>query len=142
MSKTVIIGCRLPHGIALQGMDGIVVLNGQNTALVPGAPGLTHVDEAQVAYLFATYEDYAPFKSNAVFTTGSGKVADVAAMARELEDVQTGFEGIDPDKPAAGVAPEGDVGKAKELAERAGRPSKAPAAPADKAAASELAGNA
>lgn len=141
MSKTVIIGCRLPHGITLQGMDGPVTLNGQNTALVPGAPGLTHVDESQSAYLFATYEQYAPFQSNAIFTTNTAKVSDAAAMARELEDVQTGFEGVDPDAPAPGVKPEGDVDKAKEVAERAGRPSRAPKAAADKAAAGELAGN-
>lgn len=140
-NQTVIIGCRLPHGITLQGIDGPVVLNGENTALIPGAPGLTHVDQAQAAYLSATYEDYAPFKSNAIFVSESAKVADAVAIARELTDEKTGFEGINPDAPAPGLTPESDVDKAREAAERAGRPSKAPTAPIDKEAASELAGN-
>lgn len=143
MAKTIIIGCKLPHGITLKGMSGQDVhLNGMNTSLIPGGFGVTNVDADEAAYLNAAYADFAPFKSNAIFTPGTGKISDVAAMGRELSDERTGFEGINPDKPAPGLKPEGNVDKALEAAERAPRPSKAPEAPADKAAANELAGNA
>lgn len=145
MAKTVLFGCKLPHGIILRGTRGQqIVLNGLNTSLIPGGFGITHVDEIEVEYIKAAYKDFAPFKSQAIFTPGSSKVSDAAAMARELTDERTGFEGVNPDAPAPNLKPEDGVDKALEMAERAdaARPRKAPTAPADKAAANELAGNA
>lgn len=139
----VLIGCKLPHGIILQGTAGQdVKLNGMNTSLVAGGFGLTNVDEGEAAYLFAQYENFGPFKSNAIFYNNSDSVADVAAMARELEGEKTGFEGMDPDAPANGIKPEDDdkLSKQKEAVERQPRPAMAPASKADKAAAKKLAG--
>lgn len=143
--NTVIIGCKLPHGITLHGTAGQEIhINGVNTSLVAGGFGLTNVDESEAAYLFAQYDDFAPFKSKAIFSYGTDSVADVAAMASELADIQTGFEGMNPDKPAPNMAPENDaaLNKAKEDSERNPRPATAPAAKADKAAAKKLAGKA
>jgi len=138
---TVLIGCKLPHGIVLKGSAGQdIKLNGVNTSLVAGGFGLTHVDDSEWAYLSAIYEDFDPFKSNAIFTHNTAKVADLKAIAAELSDIKTGFEGIDPTAPAAGLKPEANVEKQLEAAEKAPRPTKAPASPADKAAANELAG--
>lgn len=142
MSK-VIIGCKLPHGITLHGTAGQEIkLNGMNTALVAGGFGLTNVDADEAAYLFAQYEDFAPFKSNAIFTNSTAKVADLAAIGRELASEKTGFEGMDPAAPVAGIKPEdeGQLGKALDAAESQPRPARAPKAAADKAAANELAG--
>lgn len=143
--STVIIGCKLPHGITLKGTNGQpIVLNGMNTSLVAGGFGLTHVDEDESAYLFAVYEDFGPFKSKAIFSNGTDKVADVRDIAIDLADIKTGFEGMDPDKPAPGMKPEDEkqLEKAKEAVQRAPRPTRAPKAAADKAAANELVGNA
>lgn len=138
---SIVVGCKLPHGIVLKGSVGQnVVINGMNTSLIPGGFGVTTVDESEWAYLSAVYEDLAPFKSDAIFTGGKGKIADLKAVAAELVDVPTGFEGVDPTKPAAGLKPDESVDKQLELAERQQRPTKAPASPADKAAANELAG--
>lgn len=141
MAKKVIVGCKLPHGIVLRGMAGnAVTINGVNTARIIGGFGLTTLDEAEAAYLFATYEDLAPFQSNAIFTAESAKVADIQAMGAELRDERTGFEGMDPDKPAPGLQADVNVDRAREDAERSGRPVKLPDSPADRAAAAELAG--
>jgi hypothetical protein len=138
---TVLIGCKLPHGIVLKGSSGQdIKINGVNTSLVAGGFGLTHVLDSEWAYLSAVYEDFAPFKSDAIFTHGTAKVADLKSIAAELADVKTGFEGVDPAKPAANLKPDESVDKQLEAAERAPRPTKAPASPADKAAANELAG--
>lgn len=143
--NTVIIGCKLPHGIVLHGTAGQEIkLNGMNSALIAGGFGLTHVDESESAYLFAQYDDFGPFKSNAIFSYQTDSVADVAALGADLSDVQTGFEGMDPDKPAPSMEPENkeQLDKAKEDAERKPRPAIAPKSKADKAAAKALAGNA
>lgn len=139
--STVLVGCKLPHGIVLKGMAGQdIKLNGLNTALVHGSVGLTHVDSAEVDYLFAAYEDFAPFKSQAIFTYNTAKVADIRDMAADLAEVRTGFEGIDPTAPGSQLQPDGNLQKQLEAAERSGRPTKAPESAADKAAANELAG--
>lgn len=145
MSNTVIIGCKLPHGVTLHGTAGQAIhINGMNTSLVVGGFGLTTVDADEAAYLFAAYDEYAPIKSKAIFTHGTNSVADVAAMGAELEEVKTGFEGLDPDKPAPNLQPENEkqLGRAKEEVERNPRPAKAPQSKSDKAAAKALAGKA
>lgn len=107
MSKTVLVACKLPCGLVLDGTGGenSIVLNGMNTALLPGAPGLTHVDEDDWLYVKAAYAEHAAFKSNSVFASGSDKVADTMAQAAELRDERTGFEGLDPKSPSARVKP-------------------------------------
>lgn len=141
----IIIGCKLPSGITLQGTAGQdITLNGVNTSLVAGGFGLTNVDENEAAFLFAQYEDFGPFKNKSIFSYGTDSVSDVAAMARDLQDEKTGFEGMDPEKPAPGLKPEDEkqLDKALETAEKQPRPAVAPKAAADKAAAKKLAGKA
>lgn len=100
----ILVACKLPNGLILD-PPGIppVTLNGKNTAYLPGAPGLTNVDESVWALLLATYGDHPAFVSQAIFATGTDKVADIQAMAQELVGEKTGFEGIDPNKPGAGI---------------------------------------
>ncbi len=122
MSKTVLVACKLPSGIELDGTTGVILINGTNTAMVPGAPGLTHVEANEWAYLQATYAEHAVFKNNSVFTHGDDNVGNIIAMADELENEKTGLEGLDPTKPGAGLKPE-DEGKLKQsLNESAEKP--------------------
>lgn len=141
MSKTVLVGCKLPCGIELDGPRGTITINGKNTSMIANGFGLTHIDETDWAYLLAVYSTHAAFKNNAIFATGSDSVADVAELAEDLKSEKTGMEGLDPTKPGAGVEPE-DKGKlAKALNENAGKgtASKTAKKAADKAAAIELA---
>jgi hypothetical protein len=122
MGKTVVIGCKLPHGLSFMGQAGQrIVLNGMNTSAIAGGHGITHVDEDEAAIFFATHKDFGPVKNNAIFYHGTDKVEDVAAMAEELKDEKTGFEGLDPTKPAPGLEI-GDGQKLEPLAKPNGAP--------------------
>lgn len=140
------LGCKLPHGIILKGTSGQdIQINGMNTSLVLGGFGITNVSETEHAFLLATYSDHAAFKNNAVFSTESDSVADLADLAVDLKDEKTGFEGMNPEKPVPGVEPDPEainVTKAKEEAANNPRPARAPRSKADKEAAKQLAGNA
>lgn len=140
MSKTVLIACKLPSGLQLDGINGPVVLNGQNSTYVPDAPGLTHVDADEWTYLSAQYAEHSAFKSNSIFATGSAKVEDQLALADDLQGEKTGFEGIDPLNPGANLEPQNPSNVDKALNENAGKqtPKKALKG-ADKVAALEAA---
>lgn len=143
----IIIGCKLPHGITLKGSQGQPVeLNGMNKSLVLGGFGLTHVDENESAFLFATYAEFGPFASKAIFTYETNSVADLVDMAADLKGEKTGFEPINPDQPVAPntaaankieAADSKQLDAAKEAAERNPVPTRAPKSAADKAAAKE-----
>lgn len=138
--STVIIGCKLPNGIVLHGTeDQPILLNGMNTAMIQGGYGLTHVDEIEAAYLFSAYKDFAPVVSKAIFTHNTDKVGDILAMGTDLQGERTGFEGMDPTKPAPGLKPDGDMDKQLAQAQQIAPPVRAPKAKADKAAALEAA---
>ena len=139
--NTILIGCKLPNGIKFKGSDGEYIhINGLNTSLIVGAGfGLTHVDAGEWAIFTATHTDFAPLLTNAIFTCESDKVADIASMGDELAGERTGFEGLDPTRPAPNLKPENE--KAVKEAVQAKRTSnaKTPQSKADKAAALELA---
>lgn len=108
MSKMILVACMLPCGLTVDGLDGqnSLELNGTNTALVPGAPGLTNVDEDEWLYVKAQYASHAAFVNQSIYAHGeSASVADVLAMGEELKDIPTGFEGIDPRKPDENLQP-------------------------------------
>lgn len=143
MSKTILIACKLPHGLALQGMGGesdVVKLNGANSAMVDGAPGLTHVEETQAQYLMSAYAEHSAFKNNAVYSYGTDSVSDITDMTGDLADNKTGLEGLDANKPAPGLLADDPkaLEKARAEAERKPRPTKG-VAKADKAAAAQIA---
>lgn len=141
MSKTILIGCKLPCGIQLDGPVGPIMINGANTSLIAGGFGLTHVDANDWAYLLGTYSAHAAFKSNSIFTTGNDSIADIAAKGEELRGERTGLEGIDPLDPKNKVKPEDEVklkNAQNETANKAGVKA-GKVAPVDKAAAVALA---
>jgi hypothetical protein len=139
MSK-VLIGCKLPNGITLDGINGPVTLNGSNTSMVIGGDfGITTVDEEEAAYLFAMYELHSAFQSKSIFTHNTKSVDDLADLADELKDEKTGLEGINPDAPAKGLAPADATKTALQEAQANRRPAAPVANKADKSAALELA---
>lgn len=104
--KMVAVGCKLPHGIRLHhplDENKIVELQGKNKAIVIGADhAVTEVDSEFWEPWAASHKEYAPFKAGAIFVAKSA--ADVAAMAKDLKGVKTGFEGLNPK--SHGVKPE------------------------------------
>lgn len=119
MSKQVIYGCKLPHGITLKGpQDEDITINGLNTSLVQGGYGLTTVDASLSAFLQMTYnaegKELAPFKNNAIFFHTD--LASVVDLGKELQDEKTGLEGLNPDAPAPGLKPDEATEKALKMA--------------------------
>jgi hypothetical protein len=117
---TVTVACKLPNGLHLEnrGSDGTrqrVTLNGARLATdVNGMPIATH--ELAGAYGLTPnvpakfWEQwvkenagYGPYARGLVFAQADG--ANARAQARELAELKTGLEPLDPSKPAAGVTP-------------------------------------
>lgn len=115
----VAIGCKLPTGLNFLGADGKtrILLNGTNTSAVIGGHGITMIDEAEAAVFFATHADMEAVKNGHIFKHGnSDKVENIDAIAREMKDEKTGFEGLDPHKPAPGLKPaDGQATEAQEV---------------------------
>jgi hypothetical protein len=106
--KTVIIGCRLPHGVVLRHpvkQDATVELKGLNSATIIGTEHVTTEIDAQFwADWKAANANSDLTKSNAVFEAKS--LSDAAAIAREISDETTGLEPLrtdGKDKRAKGV---------------------------------------
>ncbi|QHJ83100.1 MAG: hypothetical protein [Caudoviricetes sp.] len=105
MSKTILIGCRLPNGIEIEAIDASgkmqkVTLLGQNSAqarspiiiLSPDDYGLTEVDEAFWAAWKKDFAEFPPLLNGAIFEAKDEKEAK--AKHKELKDEKTGLEGV------------------------------------------------
>lgn len=107
MAGTVIVGCKLPHGLEAQIAGKTVVLNGSNSATIIGGYGLTQgVDKDGFEAWLLAYADLPYVKNELVFAQESAKSA--AAQATENAAEKTGLEGLDPKKPAPGIEPDSD----------------------------------
>lgn len=95
-AKTVIVGCKLPHGLILDHpLDPTkkVELAGLNGSRIIGAThGVTEVDGEFWEAWKTVHADFPALKSGAIFEAKSQ--ADVAAKAKELEGEKTGFEAM------------------------------------------------
>lgn len=141
MNAQVLIGCKLPQGItvkinAYDNSDDArkITLNGMNTSLVTGGHGITSVDKDDADMFMTTHKDFAPVLAGTIFTHGTDAVADLIDMAVDLSEEKTGFEGMDPSKPAPGLLEE--ESSAKQRAKTAANlpPVRAPGDKASKAA--------
>ena len=108
VAKNIVIGCKLPHGLILDHpMDPskTVELNGLNRARIIGATHATTEVDADFWNEWKTFHaDFPAVRSGSIFEAKSA--VDAAAMARELEREQTGFEPMardGKDERAAGV---------------------------------------
>ena len=106
MANTVLIGCRLPHGIVLEIENAVskevtkVTLNGQNKSpafeytemvvLQRDHFGITEIDAGFWEKWLAANADFAPFKANAIFVAKDEK--SIKSQAAELRTEPTGFE--------------------------------------------------
>lgn len=94
MSKTVFVGCKLPHGIVIElpnKPDATVTLKGLNSSNIIGAPyAVTEVDEEFWAKWIASNAKFGPVESGAIFQAKSE--TELKATAKSLEGEKTGFE--------------------------------------------------
>lgn len=103
MSKTIVIGCRLPCGVILDlinasGQQVKVALNGQNSAqarspiimLSEDDYGVTDVDAEFWEAWKKQYADFQPLKVGAIFEAKDER--DAKAIHRELKGEKTGHE--------------------------------------------------
>ncbi len=109
-AKTVIVGCKLPHGLILDhplDQSKKVELNGLNSSRIIGAThGVTEVDGEFWEAWKTVHAEFPALKSGAIFEAKS--LADIAAKAKELEGEKTGFEAMSQDgkdERAGGVKP-------------------------------------
>ena len=93
-SSSVIIGCKLPHGLILDhplAPEKKVVLKGKNSALIIGSDyGTTEVDGEFWETWKTVHNDFPAIRSGAIFEAGT--VSELTAVAGELTDEKTGFE--------------------------------------------------
>lgn len=106
--QTVTVGCKLPNGLHmdLRGDGGELVkritLNGANNSEVIGGYGITHnIDKDAFEEWKLRNADFPPLKKGLIFAYD--KPATVASQAKEQAELKSGFEGMDPEKPAPGV---------------------------------------
>lgn len=118
--KTVFVGCKLPSGLFLdtKAADSTpgeapdetqrVMLNGtgstyQGGILVPGSHGygVTEVDADFMNDWMARHKDFPAVKNGLIFIVQSEQ--DARKEAESRAKVQSGTEGVNPDKPAPGV---------------------------------------
>lgn len=107
MADTVIVGCKLPHGLETQMGGQTVVLAGNNSTEIVGGYGLTRdVDKAAFEKWLIDFAEFPPVKKGLIFAQTSER--SVRAEANEKADEKTGLEGLDPKKPAPGIEPDPD----------------------------------
>ena len=94
MAKTVLITCRLPHGLVIENPLNpaqTVTLNGANRAEIIGADyGTTEVDAELWELWKSTNADFPALKNAAIFEAKD--VASAKAKAKEVKGEATGFE--------------------------------------------------
>ncbi|WP_046901578.1 hypothetical protein [Gluconobacter oxydans] len=101
--NTVTVACKLPNGLVLKVGESKVILAGSNSSRVIGGYGLTAIPADLWAEWQKAHADTPFIKKNIVFMQTTAAKAE--AQAGEQSEVKTGFEGLDPDKPAAGITP-------------------------------------
>ena len=92
---TVVIGCKLPHGLILRhplAKDKTVLLNGTNTSKLVPRPSFvtTQIDGEFWEGWKLMHSSYQPLKSGAIFEAAGQREAE--DKGRELEKEKTGFE--------------------------------------------------
>lgn len=109
MSKTVVIGCKLPNGLILEmGSFGdenykAVTLEGSNSVNAVSGFGLTRVDE-DLWTAWAKAHSFLPaLRQGMIFSQVSDANAQAAAL--DNQSPKTGLEPLIPDETPEGIAP-------------------------------------
>ena len=94
IAKTVLIGCKLPHGLILDhplDVSKKVELAGLNKAIIIGADCATTPVDGEFWETWKTvHKDHPAIKSGAIFEARTTE--EVKAKAKELKEEKTGFE--------------------------------------------------
>lgn len=110
MGTTVIVGCKLPHGLHLDLDGNRVTLNGSNSAQIIGGHGITEgVDKEFFERWLKVFKDSPMVKGGFIFA--HEKAANTAAEANDKQENKNGFEGLNPEKPAPGIEPDKEAMK-------------------------------
>lgn len=104
MSKKVLIGCRLPHGLVLEYRGVSVTLKGKNSKVLPSVGiyvpeqdfATTEVDADFWEAWIKEHSTFPAVTSNSIFVAKDPSSAE--AVAKELRAESTGFEQLDPIK--------------------------------------------
>ena len=95
-AKTVLIGCKLPHGLILDNPLDVskkVELAGLNKAIIIGADCATTPVDGEFWETWKTvHKDHPAIKSGAIFEARTTE--EVKAKAKELKEEKTGFEAM------------------------------------------------
>lgn len=92
------VACKLPHGLAVRLPDDRTIkLNGLHSAQAVAGHGMTYIESADWDAIQVTYADAKWLKNEHVFAFADAD--DAAAMAAEREQVNAGFNPIDPKNP-------------------------------------------
>ena len=101
---TVIVGCKLPHGIHAELGGKVVTLVGANSSSIIGGFGITREVDKDFIDGWLKAEAKNPIVANGlVFVAGNDREAEKAAAEREKE--ASGFEGLDQKNPGKGLKP-------------------------------------
>lgn len=125
-TQTVTVGCKLPHGLILQlresskTNEGVisnfigepVIVAGANSAAVIGGHGITPDVDKEFFDKWLDQNKAAPFVTKKLIFAHE-KEGSVKAQATEQATNPTGFEGVDPSNPGAGLKPEAYEGMPK-----------------------------
>jgi hypothetical protein len=100
VAKTILIGCRLPHGLRIEHPENpsiFTVISGLNSVQVIGQKyALTEVDEALWGAFKTANPKFKALLNEAIFESKTKD--DAADRAKDLKKVKTGFEQM-PQKP-------------------------------------------
>lgn len=105
MAKTVLIGCKLPHGLIitspLNPNHKVKILGLRDSKIIGATFIVTPVDEEFWEIWKSSYMDFQPLKSGAIFEARTQDEAD--GKGKDLTTVKTGLERLSPT--AHGVKP-------------------------------------
>lgn len=99
---TVTVGCKLPNGLHLDVQGKRHTLAGANSSRIIGGYGLTEVPKDFWDAWVAEHKDFPPVVNGEIFAQATSKSAE--DKAKDQAEVRSGFEGLNPDNPAPGVA--------------------------------------
>lgn len=100
--STIRVACKLPQGLTVEHAGKTVTLNGANDQNARFGHGYTDVDADWFAAWSTDHADFPPLKRKLIFAHAK----DTEGAAKEAApETKTGFEALDPTKPAPGIEP-------------------------------------
>lgn len=107
---TVSVVNKLPCGLTVDHKDKTVTFKGANDEGSVAGFGITpEVDRDWFVDWAKTHPDFPALKNGAIFIQEAAKARDAARERKK--DVKTGLEGLNPDKPIAGIEPTDETKK-------------------------------